>query len=55
MLEVDLGHPFRSTVKIMRSRVTSHCGDRRFSSFTKSRASRNPNHSFGERMRGGSR
>jgi hypothetical protein len=35
--EVDLGHPFRSIVKIVRSTVTSHCGGKRCSIFKKSR------------------
>jgi hypothetical protein len=55
LLEVDPGRPFRSIVKIMRSTVTSHCRDRRCSSFTKLRVGRNPNHSFGERTCVGSR
>jgi hypothetical protein len=56
LLEVDPGHPFRSIIKIMRSTVTSHCRDRRCSSFTKKlRVGCNPNHSFGERTCVGSR
>jgi hypothetical protein len=52
LLQVDLDHPFRNIVKIVRSTVTSHS---RCLIFMKSRVGRNPNHGFGERMRVDSR
>jgi len=44
--EIDLGHPFESTIKIVRLKVISHCVDRNFSIFTILRAGLNRDHSF---------